>query len=86
MHEKEIEGILKIFFEDSLIHVEGDGSHFDAVLVSEKFNHLNTLKRQQLVYKSLGDGFSTGMIHALSMKTYTFEEWENLTHKPVDFT
>ena len=56
--------------------VTGDGQHFEAVVVSEEFTGLNRIQRQQLVYKTLGERM-TGEIHALSMKTYTQEEWSS---------
>lgn len=52
------------------VTVEGDGHHFDAVIVSEQFEGLNTLARHRLVYTALGDKMQAE-IHALSMKTYT---------------
>lgn len=55
--------------------VTGDGQHFDAVVVSDEFAGKNRIQRQSLVYKTLGDRM-TGEIHALSMKTFTPEEWE----------
>lgn len=55
--------------------VTGDGQHFEAVVVSEEFAGKSRIQRQQLVYKTLGDRMK-GEIHALSMKTYTPEEWE----------
>lgn len=54
--------------------VTGDGQHFDAVVVSAEFAGKSRIARQQLVYKTLGDRMN-GEIHALSMKTYTPEEW-----------
>lgn len=55
--------------------VSGDGQHFDAIVVSEEFSGKSRIARQQLVYRTLGDRMK-GEIHALSMKTYTPEEWE----------
>ena len=52
------------------VEVEGDGHHFEAVIVSELFEGLNTLARHRLVYSALGDKMRAE-IHALSMKTYT---------------
>jgi len=58
-----------------------DGVHFQAVVISSVFDGLSLLKRQQLVYKSLGDLISSGKLHALSLKTYTAQEWQ---HKQQD--
>ena len=57
------------------IHVDGDGRHFEAVIVSKEFEGMGMLKQHQLVYKVLGDRM--GPIHALSMKTLTPEQWAN---------
>jgi acid stress-induced BolA-like protein IbaG/YrbA len=56
--------------------VTGDGQHFEAVVVSDEFAGKSRIQRQQLVYQTLGNRM-TGEIHALSMKTFTPEEWEN---------
>ncbi|MEO5702574.1 MAG: BolA/IbaG family iron-sulfur metabolism protein [Gammaproteobacteria bacterium] len=54
--------------------VNGDGSHFDAVVVSDSFEGMNTLGRHRLVYGTLGDNMQSA-IHALSMRTLTNAEW-----------
>ncbi|OGT28496.1 MAG: BolA family transcriptional regulator [Gallionellales bacterium RIFOXYD2_FULL_52_7] len=56
------------------LSVTGDGQHFEAIVVSEAFAGKNRLQRHQLVYQTLGDRMH-GEIHALSMKTYTTQEW-----------
>lgn len=55
--------------------VEGDGQHFDAVIVSAAFAGKSTLQRHQLVYQALGDKMKQE-IHALSMRTLTPEQWQ----------
>jgi acid stress-induced BolA-like protein IbaG/YrbA len=57
------------------IQVDGDGRHFEAVIVSKEFVGKGMLQQHQLVYKVLGDRM--GEIHALSMKTLTPEQWAN---------
>lgn len=55
------------------IQVEGDGRHFDAVIVSKVFEGKSLLQQQRLVFQILGDKME--IIHALSMKTFTPEQW-----------
>ncbi len=55
------------------LQVDGDGRHFDAVIVSRAFEGKAMLQRQRLVFQVLGDKMD--VIHALSMKTFTPEEW-----------
>jgi len=58
--------------------VEGeDGVHFTARIVYDGFQGLNAVKRHQLVYKALGEHMGQA-IHALSIQTYTREEWQRL--------
>jgi len=60
----------------SYLTVVGDGQHFEAIVVSDEFAGLSRIQRQQRVNKSLGDRI-TGDIHALSMKTFTPQEWQD---------
>ena len=57
------------------IQVEGaDGVHFEAVVIASEFAGMRPLQRHRRVYDTLGDKLG-GEIHALSLKTYTPEEW-----------
>jgi acid stress-induced BolA-like protein IbaG/YrbA len=58
------------------LNVDGDGHHFEALVVSEAFAGKNRIQRHQMVYQTLGERMRDE-IHALSMKTYTPQEWEN---------
>lgn len=56
--------------------VDGDdGVHFAARIIYDGFQGLNAVKRHQLVYKALGEHMGQA-IHALSIQTYTREEWQ----------
>jgi len=57
------------------IDVQGDGSHFDAVIVSSAFEGLRPIARHQLVYAALGERMKSE-IHALSMRTLTPGEFK----------
>lgn len=59
----------------SHLQVEGDGQHFNAVIVSDAFVGKRLIQRHQLVYAALGDRMREE-IHALSMKTLTPEEFQ----------
>jgi acid stress-induced BolA-like protein IbaG/YrbA len=55
------------------IEVEGDGRHFDAVIVSKEFEGKGMLQQQRLVFQKLGAKME--VIHALSLKTFTPDQW-----------
>ena len=56
------------------VEVEGDGRHFQALIVSAAFAGRNRVARHQLVYAALGERMREE-IHALSMRTLTPEEY-----------
>jgi acid stress-induced BolA-like protein IbaG/YrbA len=58
------------------LSVTGDGHHFEAVVVSDAFAGKSRVQRHQLVYQTLGDRMREE-IHALSIKTFTPEEWKS---------
>ncbi len=70
---------IKQYIENSLpcelVQIEGDdGYHFQAIIVSSGFRGKRTIQQHQLVYQALGEKMRQD-IHALSMRTYTPEEW-----------
>lgn len=63
-------------FDDAAVSVEGDGHHFEAVIVSDQFEGKTRIARHQMVYAALGDKMKAE-VHALSMKTLTPEEHQS---------
>ena len=55
--------------------VDGDGAHFEAVIVSNVFEGENRSQRQQAVYKALGRRMESGENQALCMRPLTQGEW-----------
>ena len=76
MSPAEIKTLLLLDLPDCEITAEGDGRHFDIVVVGQIFSGLRPVQRQQLVYTVLHDCISDGSIHAVNMKTFTPEEWQ----------
>jgi len=61
--------------ECEVLQVVGDGSHFEALIVSPAFEGKRMIARHQLVYAALGDRMKAE-IHALSMRTLTPDEYQ----------
>lgn len=78
MQPEELERLIKEGFADAEVRVSGDGRHFDAVVISDAFSGKSMLEQHRMVYAALGDRFDTDVVHALSIKTYTRKDWENL--------
>ncbi|MCU7650131.1 BolA family protein [Pseudomonas piscis] len=70
--------------DESHMHSRGQETHFKAVLVSEQFAGLNSVKRHQKVYATLGE--LMGQFHALALHTYTPQEWEKIGAAPASPT
>lgn len=72
---KQIEAWIAAGLSCEMLAVQGDGQHFEAVIVSSEFAGLTRVKRQQRVNAILKPRFDSGELHALSMKTLTPDEW-----------
>jgi acid stress-induced BolA-like protein IbaG/YrbA len=55
------------------LKVDGDGQHFEALVVSKAFEGKSRIERHRMVYAALGDRMRD-QEHALSMRTLTPEE------------
>ena len=69
-----IEDSIRAGLACTYLEVQGDGAHFEAVIVSPAFAGLTRVRQHQLVYAALGDRMRDE-IHALSMKTFSPDEW-----------
>ena len=56
--------------------LEGDGRHWYATVVAAAFTGKRPITRHQMVYATLGDKMANDEVHALSMKTFTPDEWK----------
>jgi acid stress-induced BolA-like protein IbaG/YrbA len=76
MTPEEIKNILSQGFDNAEIMVEGDGSHFQVTVISNQFDGLRPVKRQQMVYSLVNELITSGTLHAIGIKAYTEEEWQ----------
>ena len=72
----ELEQRLSALAEVEYVQVKGDGYHYQLTIVTDEFLGKSKVARQQWVYAQLKDYIITGSLHALSMQTWTKEEWE----------
>ena len=78
MQSEQIKKIIADALPCDTVQVEGDGQHFEALIVSPQFFGKSRVQRQQMVNAVLRSYFDSGELHALSMKTVTPEEWSAL--------
>lgn len=84
MDPKQIEAMLKAALELDEVHVQGENLHYGVIAVSDVFATLSKVKQQQMIYAPLTELFATNAIHALTIKTFTKEQWkrERLLNMP----
>lgn len=76
MQPKEVQQLIEQGLPGCKAMVDGDGSHFQATVVSAVFENTSMVQQQQMVYRTLGDKITNGEVHALTIKTYTPSQWE----------
>ena len=54
--------------------IENVESHFEIIIVSQKFENLNNLARHRMINKSLKEEFSSDL-HSVTIKTHTIDEY-----------
>ena len=74
MQLNEIEQIVSEAIPGAIVSVQGEGGKYLVCVVSDEFEGLNAVKRQQKVYRILNPHISSGAIHAVSMDLKTPEE------------
>lgn len=83
MQIDDIKAMIEAGLPDSQVSVSGDGTHFEAVVISDAFEGKGMLQQHRMVYDTLGDNIKNESIHALSMRTFTPAQWEEAQKRKV---
>ncbi|WP_371376708.1 BolA family protein [Thalassotalea aquiviva] len=75
MDVNEIKSMLNEALDLSDLHVTFDGSQCTIMAVSDMFADMSRVKKQQTVYAPLSEAINQGVIHAVTIKTFTNEQW-----------
>lgn len=75
MDPNEIKAQIEAGLPDATVEVVGDGRHFQALIVSPAFEGKRPLQRHRMVYAILEAQIHADVLHALSMRTLTPEQW-----------
>lgn len=76
MQTEAIEQLIQAGLTDARAYVEGDGSHFNALVICPAFAGKSRVQKQQMVYDTVKQQLLDGSLHALSVKTMTPDEWQ----------
>lgn len=75
MTEEEVKALLVAAIPDAEIQVQGEGNKYTVTVVTDRFAGMRPVAKQQLIYGPLNAHIASGEIHAVSMRTFTQEEW-----------
>ena len=65
-------GDATVFVKD----LTGGGDHLEAIVVSPDFAGKTRVRQHQMVYAALKNEMATEAIHALALRTFTPEKWQ----------
>ncbi|TVQ87859.1 MAG: BolA/IbaG family iron-sulfur metabolism protein [Chromatiaceae bacterium] len=71
MQTEAVASLIRAGLPGAEVEVTGDGSHFEAIVVSPAFEGLSLIKKQRLVMDTVRAEINSGELHALSIKTLT---------------
>ena len=74
MTTDEIASLISAELDDARVEVQGADGKFQISVVSDEFDGLNAVKRQQRIYRIINEHISSGVIHAVSMRLQTSAE------------
>ena len=76
MEKSAIIDIVNSCVNNAELYLEGEDCNFSIKVVSNDFVGKSTLERQKLVLSGFSDLLRKGDLHALSVKSFTPEEWQ----------
>lgn len=71
-----IEALVTDAIEGAKVSVEGVGAKFDITVVSDVFENMRPVQKQQAVYAPLREVIASGEVHAVNIRTFTESEWQ----------
>lgn len=74
MTAEEIRTLVMAGLPGAEVAVGGDGYHVDLTVISDVFDGLSRLKRQQAVYATLDAAIRSGALHAVNIHASTVAE------------
>lgn len=75
MDSVEIEQRIVNIVSDAGVEVLGADCDFSVTVISDEFKGLMPVKRQQMILAGFADVLASGALHALTVKPFTFDEW-----------
>jgi acid stress-induced BolA-like protein IbaG/YrbA len=79
MLSKKIKELLLLNFSKAEIYIKTvDEIHFEIIIIDDSFINIDIIDRHKSVYNIINIYILNKIIHAVSIKTYTFNEWKQM--------
>ena len=78
MEKQEIINRIHTIYPNADITANGENCSFELLVVTDDFQSLGTLQRQQSILKLFSDELSSGKLHAFGIKAKTNEELKQM--------
>lgn len=75
MNSDQLAMLLQAAFPQAEVHVTGQAGKFDLRIVDAQFEGLRPVARQQAVYAPINEQIASGVVHAVTIRAMTPEEW-----------
>ena len=72
----EVEALIIAAYPKAEIHIDGQGCDLTITVISDLFAGQTLIKQHQGVMATLAGPLATGRLHAVTLKTYTIEQWQ----------
>lgn len=76
MNTEDVKALIEKGIPGSEAIVSGEGCNLEVTVISDSFEGKTMLAEQKLVYATVNHLIQTGELHALGIKAFTPEEWE----------
>ncbi|QCI22240.1 BolA family protein [Buchnera aphidicola] len=76
MNNQKIKSLLMTELNLQETYITGDDNHIKIVAIGTIFNGISQVKRQQMIYTPLINLITKKYIHAISITSYTPQEWK----------
>ena len=76
MGPEEVKATIRNAFPECQVNVEERHGQYQVNVIGNLFEELNPVQRQQKIYAPLSEYITQGRLHAVNVKGWTEEEWQ----------
>jgi acid stress-induced BolA-like protein IbaG/YrbA len=80
METEAVAALIRVGMPGAEVTVSGDGRHFEAIVISSEFEGKSLIEKHRLVMATVDAEIKNDQLHALSIKTFTPEQWAAQAH------